>query len=187
MLSLSGFFGTASAGYAGGIDAVPDWFAAGDMFGVGDFATGCPLGRRCVARETQRFPGVRACHRRLLDTAVVAVARRLHCHALKDAAKSVDHERGQVLRLDALRDQQQRLSLPTLSIASATKSPRAVSLWAESAATVALRPRSSPRFTSMALAAAMPKDERGNEKNAEIIRRRSTGLWDGRSGPILAA
>jgi hypothetical protein len=39
----------------------------------------------------------------------------------------------------------------------------------------------------MALAAAMPKDERGNEKNAEIIRRRSTGLWDGRSGPILAA
>ena len=32
----------------------------------GDFATGCPLGRLGVARESQRFPGVCACHPRLL-------------------------------------------------------------------------------------------------------------------------
>ena len=47
---------SASAGYTGGIETVPDWFAGSDMLGAGDFATGCPAGRLGVARESQRFP-----------------------------------------------------------------------------------------------------------------------------------
>jgi hypothetical protein len=47
---------SASAGNAGGIDAVPDWFAGCGMLGAGDFATGCSPGRRGIARESQTFP-----------------------------------------------------------------------------------------------------------------------------------
>ena len=51
--------------FSGGIETVPDWFAGGDMLGAGRLCfLGYPLGRRCVAREWQRFPGVCACHPR---------------------------------------------------------------------------------------------------------------------------